>query len=454
MSQRCGPRQLVAAGGLAVVLLLPLVFDPWAALPFEPIKVRLFRVVTIVMLVASMAAAVACRLETATSQPGQPASGFRWSSSRLRRIETPALTVPILLYVAALALATAFSVDPRLSFWGPPGSRHGALTILCAGIFSLLLANALTTRQQVERLTLALVLSSVPVAVYGLAQAAGLDPLRWTTDSVSPVLSTLGRSNFLGAYLAVIIPFTMARLVVTAPAKKQAWGYAIVLAMQVACLILTLARAALLAALAGSLVLLGLLARRRRSWRLAAILIVVLVVGSAWSVVMETLSPLPAAPPASQPAAPAFVELRAASVAARGVIWQAALRLIPARWLLGYGPETFASVFMAHYPASLAQYQAPAVVVDDAHNLALDALMASGLLGLLALLAVVLGFYGLALRAWRQARDSFWQVTTAAILAGMTAWLVQAQFNPQVIVLVMLFWLLLALAAASSRLVV
>jgi O-antigen ligase len=107
---------------------------------------------------------------------------------------------------------------------------------------------------------------------------------------------------------------------------------------------------------------------------------------------------------------------------------------------------------MAHYPAALGQYQAAGVVVDDAHNLLLNELMAGGLAGLLALLGVVISFYAATWRAWRRAAERSWQVTLAAALAAMTAWLVQAQFNPQVIVLIALFWLLVAVAAAAHRL--
>jgi hypothetical protein len=33
--------------------------------------------------------------------------------------------------------------------------------------------------------------------------------VEWITDSVSPALSTVGQSNFLGAYLAIVAPFIL-----------------------------------------------------------------------------------------------------------------------------------------------------------------------------------------------------------------------------------------------------
>lgn len=455
MIRRCG--RWVEGGGLAIALLLPLAFNPWAALPFEPVKVGLFQVVA----GASLALAGACGLATGLRKarrppelPGQsgedrtPEAGGGWQSIRSGLWGSPA--GPALLYGLGLIAAAAFSLDPQRSWWGAPDRGHGAFTLVLAVAFSLTLARVLDSRQRVDRLLLAIVLGSAPVVAYGLAQAAGLDPLAWLTDATSPVLSTMGRSNFLGAYLAVIMPLTAAQALVQP--QRRGWGYAALLALQAICLLLTLARAAVLALLAGSVVLLGLLAWRWRSIRLAAALSIVLAGGALWLAITQTQTPLPAASLADQPAAPAFAELRTASAAARSVIWQATLRLIPDRWLLGYGPEMFAVVFMAHYPPALAQYQGTGVVVDDAHNLLLNELMTVGVVGLLALLGVVFGFYAVTWRAWRRAAERSWQITLAALLAAMTAWLVQAQFNPQVIVLIALFWLLVAVAGATSRL--
>jgi hypothetical protein len=70
------------------------------------------------------------------------------------------------------------------------------------------------TRQHVDLLWRALVWASAPVVLYGLLQALRLDPLAWQSDSSSPILSTVGRSNFLGTYLVLIIPLTWGQLLV------------------------------------------------------------------------------------------------------------------------------------------------------------------------------------------------------------------------------------------------
>ncbi|MDW8270444.1 MAG: hypothetical protein RMN24_14890, partial [Anaerolineae bacterium] len=235
-----------------------------------------------------------------------------------------------LLFAGAHLVATALSPDPRLSLWGSADSLHGAITTVCGVAFFLLLTDALRQGDRLDRMVTALLLGSVPVAVYGLVQYIGLDPLPWMTDSVSPVLSTMGRSNFLGAYLAMVVPFTLFRLVERHDAQSRL-RYGFVLALQMGCLWLTLARAAWLALVAGCLCFLGLLAWRQRSRSLALWAMAVLVVGLGWYGIMDTVS-LPRPDRRAMVTEPnssdiAFADLRTASVNARLAIWQTTLAL-------------------------------------------------------------------------------------------------------------------------------
>jgi O-antigen ligase len=431
------------AGGLSVALLLPLWFHPWQQPAFEPAKVLLFRSIVAIMATAAL---TAWMIERRSRYPNGTMVASRFARWRARN----PLFWPALAFVAAHLLATLVAVKPMLSLWGPPDNPQGLVTTLCTVAFFLLLAAGLRTQAQFERMVTALVLGSVPVVVYGLSQFASLDPLPWITDSVSPVLSTMGRSNFLGAYLAMVIPFTLLRIADERTDRRQA-RYGLVLALQVLCLWLTLARAAWLAFLAGALLFLGLLAQRRHSRTLASLVIVVALLGLALYAAMNvTALPRwgrPTIETHSGSGMP-FADLRAASVNARLTIWKTTLGLVRERWLLGYGPEQFPAVFAAHYPPELTRFEGPQVMVDDPHNLFLDQLMAAGVVGLAALFGVLSGFYRMAVAAWRRCRDRYDENALAALMAAATAFLVQAQFNPDVIVLSVLFWLMLALGVA------
>ena len=422
-----GPR-LIRLTGLLAVVLLPLWLNPWADPAFEPAKIALF--LFLVLLAGSLALFTWLRCPAGPTAP--PRALQRW----------------LCAYLAIIAAATLASVDPRASLWGTGDNLHGALALAAGPLFALLLLCAWRRADHRQAQITALILGSVPVTLYGLIQALGLDPLPWTTDAVSPVLSTLGRSNFLGAYLALVIPFTLARCLQPPAADPTLtaarWRCGVILALQVTCLLLTQARGAWLGATVAAAACLGLLAHRWRNRRLAWAALTVCLVGGAWLLAMNRISLLrPAAAPA-----PAFSDLRLASGASL-IIWRTSARLIAPRWLLGYGPATFTPLFMAHYPPELAAWQAHAIV-NDPHNLVLEQWLTLGLAGLLTLAAVIAAFYRLTWRSLLSAAERAAHARSAAALAAVAGFLVQAQFNPNVIVTLAIFWIALALGVAEQ----
>ncbi len=73
----------------------------------------------------------------------------------------------------------------------------------------LVVSARLRTRVQIERLVGVVVATGVPLVCLGVAQALGWQPVPLVSDARSPVYATLGRSNFLGAYLAMVLPLTV-----------------------------------------------------------------------------------------------------------------------------------------------------------------------------------------------------------------------------------------------------
>jgi O-antigen ligase len=119
--------------------------------------------------------------------------------------------------------------------------------------------------------------------------------------------------------------------------------------------------------------------------------------------------------------------------------------LLPSRLLFGYGPDTFPFVFEVRYPRELFRtgLAEPGMWVDDPHNILLDALFSTGLLGLSALLWILLWFFRTTLKALNRWTDTPKQSLAAAVLASMVAYLIQAQLNPSVITVEVLFWCLI-----------
>ena len=256
---------LIEAGWLLAALLTPLVVNLWAAQPFEPIKVALVRTLAWAMAALWLAHALLTR------------RGLRGS-------ERHPLVWPTLAVIAVQILSTLVAVDRGLSFRGSYDRAQGWLTLTSYAVLFLVTADRLRTFEQARRLTLALVLPAVPLVALALAQALGWQPMGLVTDARSPVFATLGRANFLGAVLAMLMPLTLglglswgARAVSGEPAdaelpdpvnSRMMAGMALC-AAEGAILALTRARAAWLAA--GVALLLGLLLFGNALWSWASL---------------------------------------------------------------------------------------------------------------------------------------------------------------------------------------
>ena len=418
----------------AIVLLLPVYFNPLAEGTFEPAKVQFFRYGTL--------AAALLLVVTRLRGKGRPEAGFR--ANPLCRV--------VALYAVTRLVATLFSIDPWIS-WRGLSDKHGTDTLLVTLFFFFLVARAARTEASRSRIVGALALSSVPVMVYALAQLFGLDPLTWDTDAISPMVSTLGRSNFVGAFLAVVAPFTLARALANPEKAASAiereptefstllharWNLFALLALQSISLFLTQARAGWCALIAGICVVLYL-RPSSGGMRRALPIVAVLAVGAVLLVVMNTVNVAALVGRRAQTPIADVGEHRAGTVRSRVAIGRITLELLPRHWALGYGPQTFASVFDDNAPAPLGS-----VAVVHPHNIVLEHLFAAGLVGLVAFALVIARFYGLAARLLPRVRTSAEQGFLAALVGSCTAYLIQAQFNPDTIVLSVVFWLTLA----------
>jgi O-antigen ligase len=430
----------------------------------EAIKGAFFEALVVVML-AGLALEGRKRRDF---DPRQAGDGSGFARLRLRFWTERPYFVPALAYLAACGLASLLSGDPRGSFWGTT-TGQGLLLLTCLVVFFLLIAETVRSVEQAERLVSGLLIGSLPVALYGWIQYFGLDPLTWQTGSFFPVHATAGYSLYLGAYLAMVVPFSQARLFAgpAAGALKRNFPYLVILALQAGCLLFTFSRAALLAALAGCGVFSAFAIPRQQRRLFAGVGLTLLVLGSllflglsyGWQIappnrqgeappVGQAASPggQAVAPPGGQEAAPVpdVFSLRQLSNADRLAVWRRSLPIIAARPLAGYGPDRYPAVYASFYPAPAGE-AAQLSTHWDPHNLVLAQLTTAGLLGLLAFGWLVFTFYRGAVHRARHSEQGAARLLAAALLASATAYLVQTQFNPSGLVALVIFWLVLGI---------
>lgn len=246
-----------------------------------------------------------------------------------------------------------------------------------------------------------------PVAVAGLivmAQLAALggflvvgaaDPAIWW--AALPVL---------GLFVLLVL------LTPSVPAGRRgaavaAAAYALALGAQVSAIVLSASRGPLLGLVAGCGVVgaVWLVRQRARRVRLATLAAAAAAAAVAVAAVAFATGP--------SERLSALTESGGGSGRIRVLVWKGSLELLaerpvakpggdplnPLRPLLGYGPETFRDVYAHVYQPELGRLdpETPFAVPDRAHNALLDSLVAGGVLGLLAYLAVFHVFFALAL---------------------------------------------------------
>jgi putative inorganic carbon (hco3(-)) transporter len=139
------------------------------------------------------------------------------------KIKRTPLDIPLILFLFSQIISTVISLDSYVSFWGYYSRFNGGLlSTICYLILYFALTTHFNSKQVIKLLKITLI-SGLLVALWGLPSHFGFDPtcfvFRHTlnvscwTDAFKPtirIFSTLGQPAWLAAYLAVLIPLTMA----------------------------------------------------------------------------------------------------------------------------------------------------------------------------------------------------------------------------------------------------
>ncbi len=470
-------RKTIEICWLAVVISTPIVLSIYGFNPYDLPKTSLFRFITLLMLAVWLVSLASDRVLASQDTSNPPALS-------LHKCFTVPLVIPALLFAAVYLLTTVTSMNPRLSLWGEYLRVQGTYTTLCYVLFFFLVAFNLRTKAQFDRVVTVALLASLPVAFYGVLQHFGVDPIFVLGGPMGRVDSTMGNPIFLGAYLIMVIPPTLARTLATLQMflkgnqpllsrcfkLLQAAGYALLLALQSVCLLYTRARGPWLGFLAGITLFAVLLSLRRRiRW-----LLVVTMAMSVTFVLLLVLLNLPYTPLEPLQTLPYLsrlviiddLEATTGTVGVRLLIWQGEIELLRSRPtiglrpdplyslrpLIGYGPEMMSGIFPAVYPPKLGHIEDRNALADRAHNHLLDLLVMNGALGLLAYLFLIGSFFycGISL-IWRTESSSI-QLALIALLSAVFAHFVEIQVGIALVTTQMLLWLYMALLVVVHRL--
>lgn len=405
LSQWCD--RIVEAGWLIAVIVTPLFVNMYSRRGFEADKLALLRGLAMLMAAAWLIGWFD-RRHTRSDAPQPIARHFvKWAA---------------LVFAALTLLSSALSSAPRIAWLGSYTRAQGADTLLSFVAIALIVLDRLQTREQWQRLINAIVLGSVPVAIYALIQQADLDPLWGQRGADGRAASTLGNPIYLAAYVMLTFFVTVGLITESLSALRhnarfhlvRSMVYGLIALLQSAALFAADSRGPFLGWLAG-LAMLALLSAAL--WRRRRLILAALVI-SALGGMLLIVANLPNSPLAGLRDTLGLNRLLSLtanpgdSADVRTLIWQGSADLVGAstplqladgatdplhglRSIVGYGPDTMYLIFQQYFPPELTTrggYPGD-TLVGRSHNETWDVLITGGIAGLAA-------YQGLMLAAW------------------------------------------------------
>jgi len=410
---------VIEAAWLAAVIVVPVFFNVYSSRIFEPDKITVLRTITLVILAAWIVKLL-------------DEGGFRWErvprgSSWMETLRHIPLIIPVLALALIYIIATIFSVTPRVSLVGSYQRLQGTYTTFSYLVVFAAMVGNLRRREQVERLITTMIITSLPVSLYGVLQRYQIDPVPWAGDVTIRVAANMGNSIFVAAYLIMVSPLTLLRIVESFGAIMNDRGklaanfarstaYVFIAALQIITLLFSGSRGPLLGWLAGTFllfVILSLLWRQR--WLTISVIVVAAVLGGLlviFNIPNGPLSGLRTIPGIGRLGQLLDTDSRTGRV--RTLIWEGATDLVlphePLEYpdghsdpfnflrpLIGYGPESMYVAYNPFYPPELTQVEKRNASPDRSHNETWDSLVITGVFGLIAYLTLfgAIFYYGL-----------------------------------------------------------
>ncbi len=463
MSLRRKLAVLIEGAWLIIIFLLPVYFNPLCYNAYYFVKA-----VALVFLVSALLGLLLAQwfLSAHTVKMGDLSAVIRKSP----------------LQVAAMALAltwvfsTVFSIMPGKSLWGNLIGSVGFLPNLAWIIFFLIVAQRVKDRSQVFRALYTLLISSGIVALVGILQFINHDILPWR-EYYGRVFSTDGNPLSLSAFLAMAMPITLALGILnwygwgSQPRSKARFILLMGLfGLQLLCLVFAQYSITLLLFIIGIFVffaLIGIFLQQRTT--LALSILAVLLVAVIATVLLGQLMLTENAGPSTDgqgAVAPVAEQVGLSTLGIRVQNWKCAIDVIMdspeipfsndslhgLRRIIGYGPETFMATSQLRFPADLkSAYTSQVLSIYQPENHYLYLALTLGILGLLAFLALLTVYFWVGLRLLFRGKDKEVILLVAAFVAAIAQYCAHIFFNPSVITPELVFWLILGLTAAMSR---
>lgn len=310
-----------------------------------------------------------------------------------------ALTLSIFIFMGVLVLSSFLGINFERSFWSTFERMTGLLTLFHLLAFFVVLTSVFKKREDWEKILAVSIFVGAILSLYVL-----------TSDELSTRGGgTIGNTSFMATYLLFNMFFALILFF-----EKKTSGWRIFSGISLLLLITTVldsdARGAKVSMFSGFLlVFLGyLIFCGKKNWKKAGLfLISLLIISGIFLAIYQ----------------PPFIKDRAETVLRqmqpRFVVWEKAWKGFLEKPLFGWGPENFNVVFTKFFnPCMFLPECGSEIWFDRAHNVVLDTLATTGIVGLASyLLMFVMAVLGLLWVCIKKKQSIFPALTMAVLLA-------------------------------------
>jgi O-antigen ligase len=336
--------------------------------------------------------------------------------------------IVLFVFVYFIAIRTSVSVS---------GSLFTGLLTTMITLFAIVFDNSVTTRRQTDLVIKLIVLIGTAVSLFGIYQYFYYDPGSAGTwidsdmfsEITNRVFSTLGNPNVLAEYLLLITPFAFA-CVLTAKTWPKKLLFLAFTAVMLLCMLFTSSRGGWLGLIFAIAIFAVMLDARLLLVGIIGIVALYFILPD-WAIKRFT----------------SIGDMHDSSTSYRYYIWLGTIAMLKDYWLSGIGPGNAA--FNLIYP----KYSYNTIAAPHAHNLFLQLMCDTGILGLLLFLMILFSFYRTTFSAFSREKERSTRVYLIAAVASVSGFLLQGLtdysfYNNRV---ALFFWVVIALGSILAR---
>ncbi|MFO7814364.1 MAG: O-antigen ligase family protein [Halanaerobiales bacterium] len=374
------------------------------------------------------------------------------------KINTDLSNISIFLFLTFTILSTIFSKYYFQSIYGRPHRWEGLITYISYVLIFITAGYFIRKKSYLKKIIKYLFISGSLISIYGLIQFYGLDfikrdPLRvkWTRS-----FSTLGNPNFAASYIAIILSLSLV-LYLFSNDKDKLYRYGFFSSLFFAFLIATSTRSALVGFLVSTLIFISFFHKYLRN-NFKKVIIITLIFIIIFGIIdfdqqlyysRRVLSLFTDVQTLATSDDDEEVEMIGSK---RFVIYKFSIPLLFKNPVFGSGPDTFDKVF-PHDELNKLSEGTGRKIVDKAHNEYLQIGVTLGLPALFFYLLLLYYIYNKGFKTLMNLREKMRELDIyhAALFMAVVSYTVTALFNISVVPVAPVFWAILGLNVAASK---